>query len=69
MNNYCILLHKINLQNKQHMKKLLFLLAVAGLISFAACKSGETKADATADSTAQVAVDTTAAPVADTVAK
>ena len=48
------------------MKKLLFLLAVAGLISFAACKSGETKVEATADSTAaQVeVVDTTA--VADT---
>jgi len=50
------------------MKKLLFLLAVAGLISFAACKSGETKVEATADSTAQVeaAVDTTAPAVVDT---
>jgi uncharacterized lipoprotein YajG len=68
MNNYCILLHEINLLNKQHMKKLLFLLAVAGLISFAACKSGETKVEATADTTAQVevAVDTAAAVVADT---
>ena len=48
------------------MKKLLFLLAVAGLISFAACKSGETKSEATADTTAQVeaSVDTAAAPVA-----
>jgi hypothetical protein len=53
------------------MKKLLFLLAVAGLISFAACKSGETKVEATADTTAvQAAVDTTAAaPVADTTVK
>ncbi len=69
--NYCIILQEINLLNKQHMKKLFFFLAVAGLISFAACKSGETKVEATADSTAQVApVDTTAAaPVADTVAK
>jgi len=49
------------------MKKVFFLLAVAGLISFASCKSGEKKADATADTTAvQAAVDTTAAPVADT---
>jgi hypothetical protein len=50
------------------MKKLLFLLAVAGLISFAACKSGETKVEATADTTAQVAApaDTAAAPAADT---
>jgi len=50
------------------MKKLLFLLAVAGLFSFAACKSGETKVEATADTTAQVevAVDTTAAAPADT---
>jgi hypothetical protein len=50
------------------MKKLLFLLAVAGLISFAACKSGETKVEATADSTAQVEapVDTAAAMPADT---
>lgn len=48
------------------MKKLLFLLAVAGLISFAACKSGETKVEATAD-TAQVApADTAAAAPADT---
>lgn len=47
------------------MKKLFFLLAVAGLISFAACKSGETKSEATADTTAvQASVDTTAAPVA-----
>lgn len=34
------------------MKKFLFLLAVAGLISFASCQSGETKTDATEDSTA-----------------
>jgi len=34
------------------MKKFLFLLAVAGLISFAACKSGETKTEGTEDSTA-----------------
>jgi hypothetical protein len=53
------------------MKKVFFLLAVAGLISFASCKSGEKKADATADTTAvQAAVDTTAAaPVADTTVK
>jgi len=50
------------------MKKLLFLLAVAGLISFAACKSGETKVEATADTTAPVeaAVDTAAPVAADT---
>jgi hypothetical protein len=50
------------------MKKLFFLLAVAGLISFAACKSGETKSEATADTTAQVAatVDTAAPVAADT---
>ncbi len=49
------------------MKKLFFLLAVAGLTSFAACKSGDTKVEATADTTAvQAAADTTAAPVADT---
>jgi hypothetical protein len=49
------------------MKKLLFLLAVAGLTSFAACKSGETKVEATADTTQVEVVDTTAAaPVADT---
>jgi len=54
------------------MKKLLFFLAIAGLVSFAACKSGENKTDATADTTAQVEapVDTTAAPaVADTTVK
>jgi hypothetical protein len=47
------------------MKKLFFLLAVAGLTSFAACKSGETKVEATADTTVQVeaAVDSVAAPV------
>ena len=47
------------------MKKLFFLLAVAGLTSFAACKSGETKVEATADTTAPVeaAVDSVAAPV------
>jgi hypothetical protein len=49
------------------MKKLLFLLAIAGLISFAACKSGETKVEATADSTqVEAAVDTAAPAVADT---
>jgi len=50
------------------MKKLFFLLAIAGLTSFAACKSGETKSDATADTTVKTeVVDTTAAaPVADT---
>ncbi len=50
------------------MKKLLFVLAVAGLTSFAACKSGETKVEATADTTAPVeaAVVDTAAVVADT---
>jgi len=48
------------------MKKLFFLLAVAGLTSFAACKSGETKVEATTeDTTVQVeaAVDSVAAPV------
>jgi hypothetical protein len=50
------------------MKKLFFLLAVAGLISFASCGPKETKSDATADTTqVQAAADTTAAaPVADT---
>jgi len=49
------------------MKKLLFLLAVAGLVSFAACKSGETKVEATADSTQMEApIDTAAAPAVDT---
>jgi len=38
------------------LKKLLFLLAVAGLIPFAACKSGETKVEGNADSTAQMEV-------------
>jgi hypothetical protein len=52
------------------MKKLLFLLAIAGLISFAACKSGETKADATADTTAvQADVADTTVVVDTTVAK
>ena len=53
------------------MKKLLFLLAIAGLISFAACKSGGTKAEATADTTAVQAdvVDTTVVVVDTTVAK
>jgi len=51
------------------MKKTLFFLAIAGLISFASCKSGENKAEATADSTAQVAApaDTAAAAVTDSV--
>jgi hypothetical protein len=50
------------------MKKLLFLLAVAGMISFVACKSGENKTEATADTTVQQApVDTAAAaPAVDT---
>jgi hypothetical protein len=50
------------------MKKLFFLLAVAGLFSFAACKSGETKVDATADTTQveAAAVDTAAVAPADT---
>jgi hypothetical protein len=52
------------------MKKFLFLLAIAGLTSFAACKSGETKADATADTTVKVeVVDTTVVVVDTTVAK
>lgn len=50
------------------MKKLLFLLAVAGMISFVACKSGENKTEATADTTAvmEAPVDTTAVAPADT---
>ncbi|MEI8046493.1 MAG: hypothetical protein WCI92_03870 [Bacteroidota bacterium] len=50
------------------MKKLLFLLAIAGLTSFAACNSGGTKVEATADTTqVEATVDTNAAaPVADT---
>jgi hypothetical protein len=49
------------------MKKLLFLLAVAGMISIVACKSKENKTDATGDTTvAQEQVDTTVAPAADT---
>jgi hypothetical protein len=52
------------------MKKLLFFVAVAGLISFAACKSGETKSEATADTTVQTApVDTAAVAPADTTAQ
>jgi len=53
------------------MKKFLFLLAVAGLISFAACKSGETKTEVTADTTVQVemAADTTVQMPADTTVK
>jgi hypothetical protein len=53
------------------MKKLLFLLAVAGMISFVACKSGENKTEATADTTAvqEAPVDTTAAPADTTVAQ
>lgn len=53
------------------MKKLLFLVAVAGLISFAACKSGENKNDAKTDSTAvqQAPVDTTHAATVDTTKK
>jgi len=50
------------------MKKLLFLLAVAGMISFVACKTGENKADATADTTVvpPEIVDTTVVTPADT---
>ena len=50
------------------MKKLLFLLAVAGMMSIVACKSNENKADATTDTTAvqQAPVDTAAPAVADT---
>jgi hypothetical protein len=50
------------------MKKLLFLLAVAGMISFVACKSSENKTEATADSTAvtETPVDTATPAVADT---
>jgi uncharacterized lipoprotein len=50
------------------MKKLFLFLAVVGLISFAACKSSETKTEATADTTAQVEAqaDTTAPAPADT---
>ncbi|NVO21614.1 MAG: hypothetical protein HXX13_18075 [Bacteroidetes bacterium] len=50
------------------MKKLLFLLAIAGMISMVACKSKENKTDATTDTTAvkQAPVDTAAAHVADT---
>jgi hypothetical protein len=45
------------------MKKLLFLLAVAGMISIVACKSKENKAEATTDTTAVTSapVDTAAA--------
>lgn len=45
------------------MKKLFFLLAIAGMFAFVACKSTENKTEATADSTAveQTVVDTTAA--------
>ena len=52
------------------MKKLFFLLAIAGLISFAACKSGETKSEATADTTATMGAtgDTVAATVDTTAA-
>ncbi|HOW30900.1 MAG TPA: hypothetical protein PLP88_04980 [Bacteroidales bacterium] len=54
------------------MKKLFLFLAVAGLISFAACKSSETKTEATADSTAaqvETVVDSAAAVVDTTVAQ
>jgi hypothetical protein len=46
------------------MKKLFFLLAIAGLATFAACKSGETKTEATADTTAVAPATDTAAPAA-----
>jgi len=50
------------------MKKLLFLLAVAGMISFVACKSSENKTEATADTTMveEAPVDTTVMAPADT---
>jgi len=50
------------------MKKLLFLLAVAGMISIVACKSKENKTEGNADSTAieQAPVDTAAAVATDT---
>jgi hypothetical protein len=52
------------------MKKLFFFLAIAGLTSFAACKSGETKVEATADTAVQAeVVDTTAVVVDTTVAQ
>lgn len=58
------------------MKKLFFFLAVAALTSFAACKSGETKSDATADTTVQTttvdtlqSTTTTTTTVADSTAK
>lgn len=53
------------------MKKVLFLLAVAGLVYFASCKSAETKVETAVDTTAaqvQATVDTAAA-VVDSVAK
>ena len=46
------------------MKKLLFLLAIVGLTAFAACKSGETKSEATADSTQVEAAAPDSVPVA-----
>jgi hypothetical protein len=49
------------------MKKLLFLLAVAGMISIVACKSKENKAEGNADSVAmEQPVDTAAAVATDT---
>jgi hypothetical protein len=65
--HYYIILLQINLLKQTTNEKTVILLAVAGLISFAACKSGETKVEATADTTAmEVPVDTAAAPAADT---
>ena len=58
------------------MKKLFFFLAIAALTSFAACKSGETKSDATADTTMKsttvdttMSTTTTTTTVSDTVKK
>jgi hypothetical protein len=52
-------------QTNETMKKIIFLLAVAGMFALASCNSG-TKTDATATDTTAVkaAADTTAAPAA-----
>jgi len=63
---------KLTIKTNNKMKKLFLFLAVAGLISFAACKSSETKTEATADSTAaqvETVVDSAAAVVDTTVAQ
>jgi hypothetical protein len=56
INIFFIILLQINLLNKLYMKKLLFVLVVAGLAAFSACKSGPTKEQeaAKADSLAKV---------------